>query len=123
MIPIYKSGDKLDMSNFRPISILICFSKIFEKIIYNRIYSHISIHNILTRDKFGFRSNLSTDNASYTLIHEILTAFENKHMVGGIFCDRTQAFDCKNHKILLSKLDFYGIRDLASSTHLIIPFT
>jgi sarcosine oxidase/L-pipecolate oxidase len=89
-IPIYKSGNKLNMSNFRPISILICFSKIFEKIIYNRIYSHITMNNILTRDQFGFRNNVSTDNASYTLLHKILTALENKHKVGGIFCDLTK---------------------------------
>jgi hypothetical protein len=69
IIPNYKSGDKLDMSNFRPISILICISKILEKIIYNRIYSHITINNILTKDQFGFRNNMSTDNASYTLLH------------------------------------------------------
>ena len=46
IIPIYKSGEKLDKSNFKPISILICFSKILEKIIYNWIYSHITINNI-----------------------------------------------------------------------------
>ena len=115
IIPIYKSGDKLDKSNFRPISILICFSKILGKIIYNRIYSHITINNILTKDQFGFRNNLSTDNASYILLHKILTALDNKYVVGGIFCDLTTAFVCVNHKILLSKLEFYGIRDTAGS--------
>jgi len=69
----------------------------------------------LTEDQFGFRNNLSTDNASYTLLHKILTALDNKHVVGGIFCDFTKAFDCVNHKILLSKLEFYGIRDTAGS--------
>ena len=115
IIPIYKSGDKLDMSNFRPISLLISFSKIFEKIIYSRIHSHITMNNILTKDQFGFRNSLSTDNASFTLLHKILTALDNKHTVGGIFCDLSKAFDCVNHKILLSKLEFYGIRDNAGS--------
>jgi len=69
----------------------------------------------LTKDQFGFRNNLSTDNASYILLHKILTALDNKYVVGGIFCDLTKAFDCVNHKILLSKLEFYGIRDTAGS--------
>ena len=103
------------MSNFRPISLLISFSKIFEKIIYSRIHSHITMNNILTKDQFGFRNSLSTDNASFTLLHKILTALDNKHTVGGIFCDLSKAFDCVYHKILLSKLEFYGIRDNAGS--------
>ena len=103
------------MSNFRPISLLTSFSKIFEKIIHSRMHSHITMNNILTKDQFGFRNNLSTDNASFTLLHKILTALDNKHTVGGIFCDLSKTFDCVNHKILLSKLEFYGIRDSAGS--------
>jgi hypothetical protein len=79
IIPMYKSGDKLNMSNFRPISISISFSKILEKIIYRTIYTHITINNILTADQFGFRNILSTDNASYTLLHKVLTVLDNKH--------------------------------------------
>jgi hypothetical protein len=50
-----------------------------------------------------------------TLLHKILTALDNKHTVGSIFCGLTKAFDCVNHKILLSKLEFYKIRDAAGS--------
>jgi len=108
--PIFKAGDKFNMSNFRPVSILTSFSKILENIIYTRIYAHVVLNEILANEQYGFRSGLSTDNASYTLIHEILSALNNKHTVGGIFCDLGKAFDCVNHRILLAKLEHYGIR-------------
>jgi hypothetical protein len=70
---------------------------------------HIRTNNILSVEQFGFRTSLSTEKASYKLIDDILNALNNRMMVGGIFCDLQKAFDCVNHNILLTKLEFYGI--------------
>jgi hypothetical protein len=108
--PLFKNGEKNNPSNYRPISLLTSFSKIFEKIIYKRLYQHICVINILTNEQFGFRPQSSTTKASFTLIKEILEAFNNKKIVGGVFCDLKKAFDSVNHNLLLSKLQFYGVR-------------
>ena len=63
----------------------------------------------MAQEQYGFRTNSSTETASYNLINNILEALNNKLIVAGIFCDLTKAFDCVNHTVLLSKLEFYGI--------------
>ena len=67
-------------------------------------------HNILVQEQFGFRSGTAMDKTIYKLINEILNALNNKLMVSGIFFYLEKAFDCLNHDILISKLQFYGVR-------------
>jgi hypothetical protein len=69
--PIFKAGDKYEPINYRPISLLSSFSKVFERLIYNRLYEHIRHNNILDENQFGFRPN-STEKASFKFIDEIL---------------------------------------------------
>lgn len=96
---VYKKGDKKDLSNYRPISILPIFSKVFEKLILKRLNSITERYDILTAAQYGFRKNKSTELA--LLEHK---NFEDKNMVLGIFLDFTKAFDLINHDILLMKL-------------------
>jgi hypothetical protein len=107
--PIYKKGYKQDISNYRPISLLNSFSKVFERITHNRLYTHFDMNNILAQEQFGFRTHHSTEQAAFSLINCILTAMNNNQIVGGIFCDPQKAFDCVKNKIPLDKLQFYAI--------------
>ena len=63
MTPIYKAGDNSDISNYRRISVLPCFSKILERLMYNRLYKYLKENNILYEKQFGFQSEYSTNDA------------------------------------------------------------
>ena len=110
VIPIYKSGDKDNCTNYRPISVLPCISKIYEKVIYKRLTSYLDLHNILNKNQYGFRNNRSTIMAVTDFIEQISTSLDQGSAAVGVFLDLSKAFDTIDHKILLDKLYFYGIR-------------
>jgi hypothetical protein len=74
---------------------------------------HIQNNNILAQEQFCFGTNFSNELATYNLINNILTLFDNKLLFGRIFCDLTKALDCVKHDLLLAKLEYYGINCMA----------
>ena len=110
VIPLFKSGKRHDLSNYRPISILPLFSKIFEKLIHVRLTSFFDTNNVLSENQFGFRRKHSTVHALNTAISSITKSMNDKSYSIGLFIDFSKAFDTIKHDILLSKLEHYGIR-------------
>jgi hypothetical protein len=82
---LHKNEDRCEISNYRPVSLLISFSKLFETVMQRRILKHITNYNILSTVQYGFRLGLRTDNATDKLTTEILNVMNNKLLVGGIF--------------------------------------
>ena len=80
------------MSNYRPISLLTSFSKVIEKVIYNRLQNDITVNNILAEEQYGFRNNSSTETASFNLINNMLDALNSNMRVGGIFLRFNKSF-------------------------------
>jgi len=110
VIPLFKSGDKRCFSNYRPVSILTSFSKIFGKKIYNRLSDYLLKFRILYDNQFGFRKGYLTLFALIDLVDKISSAIDNNEVAVGFFMDLSKAFDNVNYEILFTKLEHNGIR-------------
>jgi hypothetical protein len=105
--PVLKKGSRTMVKNYRPISLLSVMSKIFEKVLHKKIYSHVRRH--IAREQHGFISHRSTVTNLAEYVHDIAKHVNNKVQVDAVYTDFVKAFDRVDHVLLLHKLRSFGI--------------
>ena len=113
VVPIFKKDDDTKFSNYRPISILPTISKVFERVIFEQLYNYHNSLNLFYHGQYGFRENHSTELAALELIDRIIQYLDKGETPISVFLDLSKAFDTLDHSILLSKLEYYVIRNNA----------
>ena len=108
-MPVFKQGDRADLDNYRPISIIPVVAKVFERIIYDQLYAYLMVNNLLSTHQSGFRSLHSTVTSLLEATDD--WAFNlNQGNVNAVVLLHLKKYDTVDHNILLSKLSAYGIR-------------
>ena len=108
--PVFKSGDKEDLNNYRPISVLPTITRIFERLLYNLLYDYLTANKLLGDEQHGFRSLHSTAMALGKMSNQWLINMGNGNLSAVVFLDIRKAFDTVDHTILLQKPNCYGIQ-------------
>ena len=109
VIPLYKNKAMDHLVNYRPILLLITISKIFEKIMYKQVIRFVNKSDVLFKSQYSFQSQHSCEQAVQEPLAKILHSQEDGHKTASIFMDLSKVFDTLNHKLLLQKMERYGI--------------
>ena len=109
VVPVHKKESTQDPLNYRPVSLLSCISKIFEKLVFNHVYQYLDHFHLLSPKQSGFRPGDSTVNQLCFITHRIYESLQNGKEVRAVFIDLSRAFDKVSHPHLLYKLKTFGI--------------
>ena len=104
VLPQHKKDNTENMNNYRPVSLLNAFSKVFEKIVFFQLYDYFKDNKLLYNGQYGFRKDHSTELATMGLIDRALSEIDRKNYAIAVFMDLSKAFDTLDHKILIKKL-------------------
>jgi hypothetical protein len=110
IIPLFKKDDKKLLKNYRPIALISIFSKILENVISGKLYNYFEMNNLFTNSQYGFRKNRSINLALYEFLEKTITSVDKRKPTIALFMDMSKAFDHVHHKVLLNKLEGYGVR-------------
>ena len=113
--PIYKKGDRNSCTNYRPVSLLCCVSKVFERLVFNHIYPFLKERQLIVPNQSGFQPGDSTVNQLVNIVHQLYKASDQGEETLAVFLDLTKAFDKVWHNGLLHKLNKYGITGIWNS--------
>ena len=108
--PIFKSGDKSDPANYRPMALTNHITKIYERLIKKEIVFHLSSNQLFNETQHGFRKARSTITNLIEYYESILLQLESNRAVDSIYLDFSKAFDKCDHNVILNKLSCLGIR-------------
>ena len=112
VIPVYKTGDRTEPGNYRPISLLSVFNRLFERLMHKRLTSFIEKKKIIYNAQYSFRENCSTQQAILDIVNRIQSNMEAGLFSCDVFMDLKKAFDKVDHTVLLCKSSKYGIRGI-----------
>ena len=114
VIPLYKANGKTILSNYRPIALLPSVSRIFENVMLDQILNYFINTNLLSMQQYGFRAKHSPELAALNLVNHLTYNLDNGQIPSNLYVDLSKAFDTLIYDILLNKVNYNGVREVAN---------